>query len=143
MAIQDFPEKKAEQEQIYEWITNSFPFYLTYDKNWKLSVYHSLIKDKCFQRQKCGAWAIVENVQVVKKAVKKKSEENVNEKPKYSYKDLAIMAIQDFPEKKAEEGQICDWITNKFPFYLKYEKVWRGGIYQTLAKGKSFQREKR
>ena len=53
-------------------------------------------------------------------------------KPPYSYISLICMAIADAPENKATLRQICDYITEKFPYYRK-KTNWQGNIRHNLT----------
>jgi forkhead box protein N len=50
MAIEDSPNKKLPVKDIYNWITERFPYFRNAPLGWKNSVRHNLSLNKCFKK---------------------------------------------------------------------------------------------
>lgn len=50
MAIEDSPSKKLPVKDIYNWITERFPYFQSAPLGWKNSVRHNLSLNKCFMK---------------------------------------------------------------------------------------------
>lgn len=50
MAIEDSPNKKLPVKDIYNWITERFPYFQNAPLGWKNSVRHNLSLNKCFKK---------------------------------------------------------------------------------------------
>ncbi|XP_064621046.1 forkhead box protein B1-like [Lineus longissimus] len=48
MAIQSLPQKRMLLSEIYQWITDKFPYYQGKDKSWRNSIRHNLSLNECF-----------------------------------------------------------------------------------------------
>jgi hypothetical protein len=48
MAIQSNPQKRMLLSEIYQWITEKFPYYQGKDKSWRNSIRHNLSLNECF-----------------------------------------------------------------------------------------------
>ena len=52
MAIQSAPDQKMLLSEIYQWISERYPYYQIKDKSWRNSIRHNLSLNECFV--KCG-----------------------------------------------------------------------------------------
>ncbi|XP_016321847.1 forkhead box protein J2-like isoform X2 [Sinocyclocheilus anshuiensis] len=50
MAISSAPEMKLSLNDIYTWLSNTFPFYSRAGRGWKNSIRHNLSLNKCFRK---------------------------------------------------------------------------------------------
>ncbi|XP_060066480.1 forkhead box protein I3-like [Ylistrum balloti] len=48
MAIQSVPSKQMLLSEIYEWISENYPYYKMEDKSWRNSIRHNLSLNECF-----------------------------------------------------------------------------------------------
>ncbi|XP_029655092.1 fork head protein homolog 2-like [Octopus sinensis] len=63
-----------------------------------------------------------------------------SEKPPYSYTTLIGLAFHSLKADRLNVGQMCDWISSRFPFYQTYTQMWQNCVRHNLQQSRLFER---
>lgn len=68
---------------------------------------------------------------------------NNGSKPPHTYAEIISMAIESAPSRRLTSAQICDWISDNFPFYKTVQSNWRTSVINRLSTNKKFIKRER
>ena len=142
MAISQSPHKMLTLGEICEFILQKFVYYRKRWPKWQSAIRQSLILNECFVtvppnlcppgNHRGSFWKLrSESVESFTPGVQSAFREH-DVKPPYSYTQLITMAISQSPHKMLVSGEICDFISAKFPYFTRRKAALQKCVLRSL-----------